>query len=61
MISDYADLKLSGSTDIHTLVMGKSQKLTIDKFAALKTNISSIETDAVEKKLLPSTNYKTHK
>ncbi|WP_406826224.1 GIN domain-containing protein [Pedobacter sp. KACC 23697] len=51
VISDHADLKLSGSTDNHTLVMGKSPKLTIDKFAALKTNISSIETVAVEKEL----------
>lgn len=51
VISDHADLKLSGSTDQHTLVMGKSPKLTIDKFAALKTNISSIETIAVEKEL----------
>ncbi len=51
VISDHADLKLSGSTDNHTLVMGKSQKLTIDKFAALKTNISSIETGAVEQEL----------
>ncbi|MGM9479238.1 GIN domain-containing protein [Pedobacter sp. GSP4] len=51
VIADHADLKLSGSTDNHTLVMGKSQKLTIDKFAALKTNISSIETVAVEKQI----------
>ncbi|MDQ0638762.1 hypothetical protein QF042_002327 [Pedobacter sp. W3I1] len=51
VISDQADLKLSGSTDNHTLVMGKSQKLTIDRFAALKTNISSVETDAVEKEI----------
>ncbi|SDF90309.1 hypothetical protein SAMN05421827_10259 [Pedobacter terrae] len=51
VISDHANLKLSGSTDMHTLVMGKSQKLTIDKFAALKTNISSIETVAVEQEL----------
>jgi len=51
VISDQADLKLSGSTDNHTLVMGKSQKLTIDRFAALKTNISSIETVAVEKEI----------
>ncbi|NII83437.1 DUF2807 domain-containing protein [Pedobacter sp. SG908] len=51
VISDQADLKLSGSTDSHTLVMGKSQKLTIDRFAALKTNISSIETVAVEKEI----------
>ncbi|WP_412468170.1 GIN domain-containing protein [Pedobacter sp. KLB.chiD] len=51
VISDHADLKLSGSTDIHTLIMGKSQKLTIDKFAALKTDISSIETIAVGEEL----------
>lgn len=51
VISDQADLKLSGSTDQHTLVMGKSQKLTIDKFAALKTNISSVETVAIEKEI----------
>ncbi|SDC30146.1 GIN domain-containing protein [Pedobacter soli] len=51
VIADDADLKLSGSTDNHTLVMGKSQKLTIDKFAALKTNISSVETAAIEKEI----------
>ncbi|RZK21245.1 MAG: hypothetical protein EOO86_01665 [Pedobacter sp.] len=51
VIKDNADLKLSGSTDYHTLVMGKTQKLTIDKFAALKTNISSVETVAVEKEI----------
>ncbi|WP_293787022.1 DUF2807 domain-containing protein [uncultured Pedobacter sp.] len=51
VISDHADLKLSGSTDIHTLIMGKSQKLTIEKFAALKTNISTIETTAVGQEL----------
>jgi len=51
VIADDADLKLSGSTDNHTLVMGKSQKLTIDRFAALKTNISSIETAAIEKEI----------
>ncbi|RDC55674.1 hypothetical protein DU508_15500 [Pedobacter chinensis] len=51
VIKDNADLKLSGSTDSHTLVMGKTQKLTIDKFAALKTNISSVETVAVEKEI----------
>jgi superfamily II helicase len=51
VISDQADLKLSGSTDIHTLIMGKSQKLTIDKFAALKTIISSTETNAVEREI----------
>jgi hypothetical protein len=31
--------------------MGKSQKLTIDRFAALKTNISSVETFAIEKEI----------
>lgn len=51
VIAENADLKLSGSTDQHTLVMGKSQKLTIDRFAALKTNISSVETFAVEKEI----------
>ncbi|WP_316806630.1 GIN domain-containing protein [Pedobacter agri] len=51
VINDNADLKLSGSTDNHTLVMGNTQKLTIDKFAALRTNISSVETVAVEKEI----------
>ncbi|KQM76948.1 hypothetical protein ASE74_16880 [Pedobacter sp. Leaf216] len=51
VIAENADLKLSGSTDNHSLVMGNSQKLTIDRFAALKTNISSIETVAVEKEI----------
>ncbi|WP_316829817.1 GIN domain-containing protein [Pedobacter aquatilis] len=48
VIQDNADLKLSGATDNHTLVMGKTPKLTIDRFAALKTNISSAEAKAVE-------------
>ncbi|GGI28603.1 GIN domain-containing protein [Pedobacter mendelii] len=47
VIKDNADLKLSGSTDNHTLIMGNTQKLTIDKFAALKTNISSVESSDV--------------
>lgn len=47
VIKDLADLKLSGSTDSHTLVMTKTPKLTIDRFAALKTNISAIDTFAV--------------
>lgn len=51
VINDNADLKLSGSTDNHTLVMGNTQKLTIDKFAALKTNISAVETVAIEKEI----------
>jgi len=48
VIEDNADLKLSGATDNHTLVMGKTPKLTIDRFAALKTNISSVEANAIE-------------
>lgn len=43
VIDGNAELKLSGATDNHTLVMGKTPKLTIDRFAALKTNISSLE------------------
>jgi len=48
VISGNSDLKLSGSTDNHTLIMGKTPKLTIDRFAALKTNISSFEAGATE-------------
>ena len=48
VISGNSDLKLSGSTDNHTLIMGKTPKLTIDRFAALKTNISSNESGATE-------------
>jgi len=51
VIRDEADLRLSGSTDVHTLIMSKTPKLTIDCFAALKTSISSVETDAVEKEV----------
>ena len=51
VIEDHADLKLSGSTDNHILVMGDTQKLTIDKFAALHTDISSIETLAMERQM----------
>ncbi|QPH37814.1 GIN domain-containing protein [Pedobacter endophyticus] len=43
VIEDHADLKLSGSTNDHTLVMGDTQKLTMDKFAALKTHTNSLE------------------
>lgn len=48
VISDNSDLKLSGSTDNHTLIMSKTPKLTIDRFAALKTNISSAEAGTTE-------------
>ncbi|WP_231460155.1 GIN domain-containing protein [Pedobacter sp. Leaf132] len=43
VIKDDADLKLSGATDNHTVIMGDTQKLTMDRFAALKTNIQSTE------------------
>lgn len=48
VISGNSDLKLSGSTDNHTLIMGKTPKLTINRFAALKTNISSAESVVTE-------------
>ncbi|MCX2574987.1 GIN domain-containing protein [Pedobacter sandarakinus] len=51
VIKDHADLKLSGSTDSHTLIMSSTPKLTIERFAALKTNISSIETLALEEEI----------
>jgi hypothetical protein len=37
VIEDQAQLNLSGSTNDHMLVMGRDQKLTMDKFAAAKT------------------------
>ncbi|MFC3563035.1 GIN domain-containing protein [Pedobacter jamesrossensis] len=48
VIEGNAELKLSGATDNHTLVMGKTPKLTIDRFAALRTNISSTEAKEIE-------------
>ncbi|WP_431292589.1 GIN domain-containing protein [Pedobacter sp. P26] len=40
VIEDHADLTLSGSTGDHTLVMGKGQKLMMDKFIAANTKTS---------------------
>ena len=40
VIEDHADLTLSGSTGDHMLVMGKEQKLTMDKFVAANTKTS---------------------
>lgn len=37
VIENEAKLNLSGSTNDHMLVMGRNQKLTMDKFAAAKT------------------------
>lgn len=49
-----ADLKLSGDTQNHNLVMGSTPKLNLDKFAALKTEMtspvaSSLQTAALSK------------
>ena len=43
VIEDKADLKLSGATQKHTLVMGKTQKLNLNKFAAAQTEMSNPE------------------
>jgi len=51
VIEDHADLKLSGSTNDHTLVMGDTQKLTMDKFAALNTHTNNLE-KAIETKVV---------
>jgi Putative auto-transporter adhesin, head GIN domain len=40
VIEDQADLTLSGSTNDHMLVMGKGQRLTMDKFVAMNTKTS---------------------
>jgi len=41
VIEENADLKLSGATDNHTLVMSSTPKLTFNRFAALQTNVNS--------------------
>lgn len=41
VIEGRADLKLSGATQEHILVMGSTPKLNLDRFAALKTQMSS--------------------
>ncbi|WP_293789566.1 DUF2807 domain-containing protein [uncultured Pedobacter sp.] len=41
VIEDLADLKLSGATQEHILVMGSTPKLNLDRFAALKTQMST--------------------
>jgi hypothetical protein len=44
VIEGNSDLKLSGDTKKHSLVMGKTQKLNLDRFAALKTEMNTPET-----------------
>ena len=46
VIENNADLKLSGATDKHTLVMGRTPKLNLDQFAALTTEMSNPDTNA---------------
>ncbi|RLJ79679.1 GIN domain-containing protein [Pedobacter alluvionis] len=41
VIEGRADLKLSGATAEHILVMGSTPKLNLDRFAAIKTQMSS--------------------
>ncbi|MBE5321594.1 DUF2807 domain-containing protein [Pedobacter sp. MR2016-19] len=48
IIENNADLKLSGATEKHTLVMGKTPKLNLDRFAALTTEMSSPDTNALQ-------------
>ena len=48
VMEESADLKLSGSTQTHSLVMGSTPKLNLDKFAALKTEINSPATSTTQ-------------
>ncbi len=48
VIEGHADLKLSGATQDHILVMGKTPKLNLDRFAALKTKMSSPVTETTQ-------------
>ena len=51
VIENNADLKLSGATEKHTLVLGKTPKLNLDRFAALTTEMSSPDTNALHELL----------
>jgi len=44
VIEDHSDLKLSGATQNHNLVMGRTQKLDLDRFSASKTEMNTPET-----------------
>lgn len=48
VIEGRADLKLSGATQEHILVMGSKPKLNLDRFAALKTQMSSSISDTTQ-------------
>jgi hypothetical protein len=44
VMEESADLKLTGATNNHILVMGSTPTLNLDRFAALKTEISAPKT-----------------
>jgi hypothetical protein len=48
VIEGRADLKLSGATQEHILVMGSTPKLNLDRFAAMKTQMSSPVTETTQ-------------
>ncbi|MFD2581451.1 GIN domain-containing protein [Pedobacter vanadiisoli] len=48
VIENNADLKLSGATEKHTLVMGRTPKLNLDRFAALTTEMSNPDANALQ-------------
>ncbi|MBO9674296.1 MAG: DUF2807 domain-containing protein [Sphingobacteriaceae bacterium] len=48
VIENNADLKLSGATERHTLVMGRTPKLNLDRFAALTTEMSNPDSNALQ-------------
>jgi hypothetical protein len=41
-ILDNSTLKLKGNTNRHTLIMGKAPNLTMDRFAAVQTDVSQV-------------------
>jgi hypothetical protein len=47
VMEESADLKLSGATANHILVMGSTPTLNLDRFAALKTEVSSPKTGSI--------------
>ncbi|WP_131537313.1 GIN domain-containing protein [Pedobacter nototheniae] len=52
VIKDKSDLRLSGSTDSHTLLMDKTPTISMERFAALKTSVSNAETiNAIDKEI----------
>jgi len=48
MMEERADLKLTGATGDHILVMGSTPTLNLDRFAALKTEVSTPKTGDIQ-------------